>query len=154
MYSSPFPVISSLLNPNISLSTLFSRTLEKFRLPIKANPIQRDIIQFSVLQIPPDFSYRLWGPTCEAGCISKLQRPLNEGSHSSSSTAGLRSTWNYTSIPPYAFMTSVFTKHRDNYTFTFTFLRTLYVKRTPTVWCLIGDRCNLNRKARSSESSM
>jgi hypothetical protein len=51
-----------------------------------------------------------------------IKRPGREADHSPPSSAEVKNACSYTSTPPYVFMAWYFVKHRDSFTFTFTFV--------------------------------
>jgi hypothetical protein len=51
-----------------------------------------------------------------------VMRPGRDADHSPLSSAEVKNAWSYTSTPQYVFMTWCFVKHRDDFTFTFTFV--------------------------------
>jgi hypothetical protein len=50
-----------------------------------------------------------------------VKRSGREADHSPPSSAKVKNAWSYTSTPQYIFMAWCLVKHRDNFTFTFTF---------------------------------
>jgi hypothetical protein len=50
-----------------------------------------------------------------------VKRPGREADYSPPSSAEVKNAWSYTSIPHYVFMSSCLVKHRDMFTFNFTF---------------------------------
>jgi hypothetical protein len=63
-------------------------------------------------------------PMGTRGSFPGVQRPGREADHSPPSSAEVKNAWSYTSTLQYAFMAWCLVKHRDNFSFTFTF--TLY----------------------------
>jgi hypothetical protein len=51
-----------------------------------------------------------------------VKRPWREDDHSPPSSAAVKNAWSYTSTPQYVFLAWCLIKHRDNLTFTFTYL--------------------------------
>jgi hypothetical protein len=68
------------------------------------------------------------GPTqlpiqCVPGALSPgVKRLGREADHIPPSTAEVKNVWSYTSTRQYVFMAWYFVKHRDNFTFTFTYV--------------------------------
>jgi hypothetical protein len=56
------------------------------------------------------------GATCPGA-----KRPRREADHPAPANAEVHNEWNYTSIPPYVFMTWYLVKHREKCTFIYLF---------------------------------
>jgi hypothetical protein len=54
--------------------------------------------------------------TGTGGAFLEVRRPERETNHSLPSSVEVKNTWNYTSTPPYAFMSLCLVKHGDNFT--------------------------------------
>jgi hypothetical protein len=56
-----------------------------------------------------------------------VKRPECEADDSPPSSAEVKNAWSYNSSPQYVFMAWCLVKHKDNFTFTFTFVSTTEV---------------------------
>jgi len=66
-----------------------------------------------------------------------VKQPGSGADHSPSSSAEIKSAWDYISTPPYVFMAWCSVKQRDNFIFTFTFSFTWFtLVRIPLGTCL------------------
>jgi hypothetical protein len=74
------------------------------------------------------------------GALSlELKRLGREADHSLPCSAEVKNAWSYTSTPQYTFMVWCLVKHRDNFTFIFTF----YVNQESPCWLTdwLTDKC-------------
>jgi len=70
---------------------------------------------------------RIWGPPNFLACgYPGIKQPESEAYHSPLCSAEAKNAWRCTSTPKYVFMAWCLVKHRDNFTFTLVYLRTLF----------------------------